>query len=367
MTSGKVSRTKAISPPAADPGEEETGRQSLSPVNITMQKIAELAGVSAMTVSRALKADASVSLKTRQKVLDVVKQTGYVPDATARIFASGRSGFVAVLVPSINNSNFADTVLGMSNVFEAAGLQVLLGDTGYSMEREDVLIGTLLQRRPEAIILTGGMHTGHARKMLAHADIPIVETWDLPKAPLGHVVGFSNEAVGQAMVQYLFERGYRRIGFIGGTTNRDTRGSERRAGYVKAIRELGLPQGRIITCGRPPVSMQQGGEALALMLEQWPDIDAVVCVSDLSAFGVLMECHRRNIKVPERIAVAGFGDFEIASCCWPRLTTIGVDCVGIGKRSAEIVMAALDARNKKEAIAPEVVMMDYQVIARETT
>ena len=176
----------------ASDAADDTDLQASPLANITMQKIAKLAGVSAMTVSRALKADASVSLKTRQKVLDVVQQTGYVPDATARIFASGRSGFVAVLVPSINNSNFADTVRGMSHVFEAAGLQVLLGDTGYSVDREDVLIGTLLQRRPEAIILTGGVHTAHARNMLANADIPIVETWDLPKTPLGHVVGFSN-------------------------------------------------------------------------------------------------------------------------------------------------------------------------------
>jgi LacI family gluconate utilization system Gnt-I transcriptional repressor len=338
-----------------------------SPSNITMQSIAKLAGVSAMTVSRALKSDAAVAQATRDRVLEVVKQTGYVPDATARVFASGRSGFVAVLVPSINNSNFADTTHGMSSAFERAGLQILLGDTGYSIEREEDLIGTLLQRRPEAIVLTGGVHTPRARNMLAGADIPIVETWDLPKAPLGHVVGFSNAAAGRAIVRYLHERGFRRIGFIGGTTNRDTRGSERRAGYVKAIRELKLPEGRVITFGKPPVSIEQGGEALALMLRQWPDVDAVACVSDLSAFGVLMECHRRGISVPGRIAIAGFGDFDVARCSWPRLTTIAVDCVGIGERTAEIVLNALDARNRGVPMAPATVKMEFKVIARETT
>jgi LacI family gluconate utilization system Gnt-I transcriptional repressor len=333
---------------------------------LTMQTIAELAGVSAMTVSRALKSDASISQETRARVLDIVGRIGYVPDATARIFASRRSGFVAALVPSLNNSNFADTVRGMEAAFGPVGLQMLLGDTEYSLSREEDLLVALLQRRPEAVILTGGAHTARTRQMLSKADIPIVETWDLPKSPLDHVVGFSNEAAGAAMTRYLYERGRRNIGFIGGTTNMDTRGSERRAGYARAIRELGLPGGRIITVGKPPVSMSQGAEALDLMLKQWPDVDAVLCVSDLSAFGVLMECQRRGVDVPRRLAIAGFGDFEVARCCHPRLTTIAVDCQGIGRRAAEIALAALEAKKRGEVLPPETVMMEFRVVARET-
>lgn len=334
---------------------------------VTMQRIAELAGVSAMTVSRALKSDTTVSPATRDRVLEAVRQTGYVPDATARVFASGRSGFVAVLVPSLNNSNFADTTNSMASVFEAAGLQILLGDTGYSIEREEHLIGILLQRRPEAIVLTGGVHTEATRQMLANADIPIVETWDLPAQPLGHVVGFSNELAGGEMVRYLYERGYRRIGFIGGTTNHDTRGSERRTGYGKAVRALGLPEGREVSLGKPPVTIEQGGEALGLMLERWPDTDAIVCVSDLSAFGVLMECHRRGLKVPGNVAIAGFGDFDVARCAWPRLTTIAIDCVGIGQRTARIILEALEAKRQGITQLPITVAMNFNVVARETT
>src|SRR5208337_4022021 len=95
---------------------------------VTMQTVARMAGVSAMTVSRALKSDAAVSKETRDRILEIVKQTGYMPDATARVFATRRSGFVAPLVPSLNNSNFADTVRGMSEVFDVAVLQMLLGE-----------------------------------------------------------------------------------------------------------------------------------------------------------------------------------------------------------------------------------------------
>jgi LacI family transcriptional regulator, gluconate utilization system Gnt-I transcriptional repressor len=105
-----------------------------------MQTVAEIAGVSAMTVSRALKSGAPISKETRDRVLAVVDRIGYVPDVSARVLASRRSGFVASLVPSLNNSNFAETVRGMSDVFDAAGLQMLLGDTEYTLSREESLI-----------------------------------------------------------------------------------------------------------------------------------------------------------------------------------------------------------------------------------
>ena len=111
----------------------------------------------------------------------------------------------------------------------------------------------------------------------------------------------------------------------------------------------------------------QGGEALGLMLQKWPDIDAVACVSDLSAFGVLMECHRRGVAVPGRLAIAGFGDFDVARCAWPRMTTIGIDCVGIGERTAEIVLGAIEARNRRALMPLAKVTMEFRVIARETT
>lgn len=359
---------------ARDGGRRGTGAKrdgapqtaTTSSAGVTMQTVAELAGVSAMTVSRALKSDAAVSTETRNRVLEIVKQTGYVPDATARVFATRRSGFVAALVPSLNNSNFAETVRGMSEVFDGARLQMLLGDTEYSLAREEDLIRAFLERRPEAIVLTGGVHTSLARTLLANADIPIVETWDLPRTPLGDVVGFSNEEAGVAMVRYLHGQGRRRIGFIGGATNEDTRGTERRRGFERAVLAHGLPADRLVATGKPPVSMAQGAEALEIMLRRWPDVDAIMCVSDLSAFGALAECQRRKIDVPGQIAIAGFGDFEVARCCHPRLTTIAVDCAGIGRRAAEVALAALDARNRQERRNPETTTIEFRVVARET-
>ncbi|HTR14562.1 MAG TPA: substrate-binding domain-containing protein [Roseiarcus sp.] len=156
------------------------------------------------------------------------------------------------------------------------------------------------------------------------------------------------------------------MGFVGGKTSFDTRGAQRRAGFKLAARALRLPSDRIVLAGRTPVSMAQGAEALDAMLNRWPDVDAIVCVSDLSAFGVLAECQRRGIDVPGRIAIAGFGDFEVARCCHPQMTTIAVDCAGIGRRAAEVALAAVEARNRGEERKPETVRMEFHVVARET-
>jgi LacI family transcriptional regulator, gluconate utilization system Gnt-I transcriptional repressor len=332
----------------------------------TMSDVARRAGVSAMTVSRALKDGASIAKETRDKIKKAVDELGYVLDQSAGSLSSKRTGFVAALIPSINNSNFADTARGLTDALHGSGLQLLLGYTDYSIEKEEELIEAMLRRRPEALVVTGGKHTARARKLLENAGIPVIETWDLPPRPVQHVVGFSNAEAAETLVKYLYHKGYRKIGFIGGTSNRDTRGADRRVGYERAMAALGLKQTRIMSFGTPPISMKQGGEALARLVEQWPDVEAAICVSDLSAFGALVECQRRKWSVPDRIAIAGFGDFEISSCCYPTLTTVGVNCYELGRKSGDLLLRAIEGERAEQPISDETIITDYAVIARES-
>jgi len=332
-----------------------------------MADVAERAGVSTMTVSRALKKGGPISDETRRRIMAAVDELGYVLDQTAGTLSSKRSGFVATLIPSINNSNFSDTVRGIGEAIEGSGLQLLLGRTDYLVENEETLLESMLTRRPEGIILTGGSHTPRSRRLLETVGIPVVETWDLPLEPIEHVVGFSNAAAIRALTHNLHARGYRNIGFIGGTTNRDTRGADRRLGYSQAIAELGLGEARIISFGSPPISMEQGGEAITQLLDQWPEVDAAICVSDLSAFGALMECHRRGFAVPGRIAIAGFGDFEVSRCSHPRLTTVSVDAVEIGRAAGSLLLRAIEARREGQILPPERHEMPFRVVQREST
>lgn len=164
--------------------EDEPKDKRLKPGDaqkLTMAEVAKYVGVSAMTVSRAFRQDASVSEETRKRIMEAVDALGYVLDLSAGSLSSRRSGFIAALVPSINNSNFSDTARGMTDALQNTGLQLLLGYTDYSTEKEEELIEAMLRRRPEGIILTGGSHTARARRMLVKAGIPVVETWEFRK------------------------------------------------------------------------------------------------------------------------------------------------------------------------------------------
>lgn len=311
----------------------------------TMKDVAKAAGVSVMTVSRAFKADTSVKKETREEIRKVAEDLGYVFDSTAANLRSQKTDFVGITIPSINNANFADTVGGLSDRLATKGLQVILGYTNYDIEEEERLVEQLLRRRPGAMVVTGGRHTDRTRKLLINAGIPVIETWDLPQDPIGHVVGFSNAATMQAMVDHLVDAGHRRIAFIGGDTDGDTRGAERRRGFVAAMASHGMEAAtRLIGAGTPPISMREGAQAMGRLLDEMPDTDAVVCVSDLSAFGALSECQRRGVKVPEDIAIAGFGAYEIADICVPTITTVDPHPRQIGEQVAALILSGLETQ-----------------------
>lgn len=347
-------------------------KPSPKPANrVTMADVAARVGVSKMTVSRALARTASsprsASETLRQRILAACREMGYVVDQTARTFSTKRSGFVAALIPALNNSNFSDTAHGLTAALEGSGLQVLLGYTDYDIATEERLLRAMLSRRPEGVVVTGGSHAPAARKLLETAGVPVIETWDLPHKPIEHSVGFSNgEAVAQ-LVRQLHAKGYRRIGFLGGVPESDARGAERRHGFEQAMRALGLSAKRNLSVGQAPVSMEHGAQGLALLMQRWPDTDALVCVSDHPAFGALAECQRRGWRVPGKLAIAGFGGFEVGAACHPRLTTVAVDCTGIGRTAGELLLRAIEAAREGRRLAPEMILMPYRVEMRGST
>ena len=328
----------------------------------TMADIARATGVSPMTVSRAFKSGGLVTKETREAILKAAEDLGYVFDSTASNLRSKKTDFIAVTIPSINNANFADTVGGLSDVLSAHGFQILLGYTNYDMQEEERLIEHLLRRKPQAIAVTGGMHTRRARRLLENANIPVIETWDVPVDPIGHFVGFSNADAVRSMVDHFVKVGYRRIAFIGGDASRDTRGTNRRLGFVNALHDLGLDASRLIDAGTPPISMREGANAMARLLREYPDTDAVICVSDLSAFGALTECQRRGIAVPETIAIGGFGDYEIGAISVPALTTINAHARKIGERTGALMLDLLTGANEMPHIT-----IEPQLIVRESS
>src|SRR5580698_8456986 len=190
----------------------------------TLSAVAKLAGVSSITVSRVVRLPNLVAPETRIRVEAAMRELGYVPNQLAGALASGaRTRSVGVLVPTIANSIFADTVQGLSDELEPLGYAVILAQSRYDAAREDHMLGALLSRRPEAIIMVGSPATDDGARLLRRAGIPVVETWELPAAPIDAVAGFDNYAAGVEVARHLVAQGRRNLAFIGGDDPRATR------------------------------------------------------------------------------------------------------------------------------------------------
>lgn len=304
---------------------------------VQMEHVARLAGVSMMTVSRAIREPGKVATATRERVEAAIAKIGYVPNLTAGSLASNRSHIVAAIVPTIDNSIFAETMRGLTETLAAGGYQLLLGQTGYDEHAEEALVAAFLGRRVDGMVITGVSHSALTRQRLARAGIPVVETWDLTPDPIDMVVGFSNRDAGRAIARYLLEKGHRRLGFAGGG---DDRTRSRLAGFEAAIRRV---KGACLTRVLMPAgtSFRGGRTAVGELLAQDPKLQAIFCSNDALAVGALMECHRRGIHVPDELAIAGFADLDIAAEVEPALTSVQVRSRTIGEDAANMLLARL--------------------------
>ncbi len=316
----------------------QNGKKQLA----TMQDVAQAAGVSRMTVSRALRNDGSVTERTRERILGFVEKMNYVPDQMAGSLSTKRSGFIATLVPSINNVHYGKMLQSLTEQLERTGLQILLGHTDYSSQREESLLESLLKRRPEAIALPYDGHSKRTYTLLKNAQIPVIQLWETPAKPIGYTIGFSNEQVAHDMTMDLIGLGYKNIAFLCETNDEWTRGSARRAGFTKAMESSGFSAHRMIRFGTPPMSIQNGYFVGKNLDQYYNDIDCVFCVSDAPAYGVISGLKERGISVPGEIGVAGFGDFEVSRYSDPTITTVQFDSGEVGRVTAELITNLLD-------------------------
>ena len=317
---------------------------------VTVHDVARVAGVSPITVSRALNTPQALAADTLERVKDAVARTGYVPNLLAGGLRSARSGMVAAVFPTVAGPVFASLIQSLTDTLDEHGHQLMLGQSGYRHSREDALLDAIIGRRPVGIVLTGMAHSAEGRRRLIASRIPIVETWDLSPSPIDMAVGFDHERTGEAVCEFLHARGRRRMALVSGD---DQRARRRAAGFTRAARKLGLlARGEEIpTHWVPaPASLANSRGGLAALLGKMPDLDAVFCSSDLVALGVLTEAYARGLRVPERLAVVGFGDLEFADGVLPALTTVRIDGARMGRTAAEMLIERAAGRTVAEPI-----------------
>lgn len=326
---------------------------------ITLRDVAKLAGVAPITASRVLNTPEQVSAEVRQKVLDAVQRTGYVPNRMAGGLASSRSRLIAAVVPSTVMSVFMPTIEALNDTLFDAGYQLMLGQSSYSATREESLLEAIIGRRPDGIFLTGILRPGLGRTRLMASGIPVVETWDLTPTPIDMLVGFSHADIGREVARFLMAKGRRRLALI---RAEDERADRRATAFADAVARAGLAPVAVVNVGASR-SLQSGREALGQLLAQAPDVDAVFCSSDLLALGVLTEARVRGISIPDRMAIMGFGDVPFAADMAPALSTVHINGVEIGRLAARSLIDRAEGRE----VAQRVVDVGFSIVERETS
>ena len=305
---------------------------------MTLRDVADAAGVSEMTVSRVLRNRGDVSDRTREKVFEAARTLGYVPNKIAGALASNRVNLVGVVIPSLSNMVFPDVLHGIGAVLDGTELQPVIGTSQYDLDKEERVIYEMLSWRPSGLIVAGLEHTDAARAMLRAAGVPVVEVMDVDGDPVAGVVGISHEAAGRSMATEIAARGYKRIGYLGSSSNADARAQKRYRGFKAGLADAGLSlTDEIFYDGTSGFGTGRG--MTEAILDRTPGLDFLYYNTDMNAAGGLLYCLEKGMDIPGQIGLAGFNSFEVLDGLPMRIATMDSKREAIGRKAAELMVA----------------------------
>jgi LacI family gluconate utilization system Gnt-I transcriptional repressor len=322
--------------------------------------VARLANVSENTASRVVRNKGFIAAETRQRVNEAIEKLGYVPNRAAGSLASSSSMIIGVILPSLSNIVFAEVLHGIHAGLAGTPYQPMIGVTDYGLVKEQQLISSLLAWQPAAIVTTGLEHTDAARGMLEASRVRIAELMDIDSRPVDLAVGLSNREAGRAIARHLMQRGYSKIAYVGHDWLADRRSHARYLGLCEGLSEKGLA---LVAENRidGPSSTLSGREALARLLVDGADIEAVAFSNDDMAVGGFMHCLAADISVPDKLALFGFNGLEIGQALPKPLSTVLSNRFAIGKAAVEHLLESAERSDP-----PKVIDIGFSIIEGAT-
>lgn len=326
-----------------------------------MADVARAAGVSPITVSRALRGERAVDAALVTRVQAAVSKLGYVPDPAARALASRHSSHVAVLIPMLSNALFVDLLEAAQSELRASGYQTLMAVTHYSASEEEHLLREQLLHRPAGLLVTGLERSDATRQLIAQSGVPCVHLMEASGNAGVYSVGFSQLDASAEMTRHLLQKGRTRIAFAGAQL--DPRTLQRLDGYRCEMRRAGLHDARLEWLNPAPSSLALGGQMFEQIMGQQPPVDAIFFCNDDLAQGALLAALRLGIKVPQKVAIAGFNDLTGSDQMLPPLTTVRTPRAEIGSAAAGMLIRLM----KGEAVDAPCVDVGYELVVRGST
>lgn len=322
---------------------------------VTLRDVAQAAGVSMSTASKALNGRADVRPETRRRVEEVALRLDFTPNSLAKAILDGRTGTVGLLTNDLEGRFSLPILMGAEDASGAGRMSVFLCDARGDAIRESYHLRALLGRRVDGIIVVGSK-TDPRPSLGRHVPVPVVYTYAPSDDPDDVSIVADNVRAGTIAAEHLLALGRRRIAHVSGDVTY-VAAHDRATGVDAALTAVGLTTSGPVRYGSWTESW--GRTAAGLVLDQDPDVDAIVCGSDQIARGVLDTLRDRDIDVPRQVAVIGFDNWDpMVNGARPSLTTIDMQFETMGRRAAERLFAAIDGRPSHgvETIEPRLVV-----------
>ncbi|MEK8052913.1 LacI family DNA-binding transcriptional regulator [Ideonella sp. DXS22W] len=320
---------------------------------VTLQQVAERAGVSPSTVSRIINGTAIVAEAKKQAVADAIEALGFVPNPVARGLAGGRTLSIGVVTQVIDSPFYGGALRGIEDVLQLAGYSPLFVSGHWTTTDEARCIEMLRARRVDGLILLDGRISDSAVKALAR-QLPVVVTGRQIKAPGLFSLAFDNLRGARLATEHLLALGHRRIAFIGGDPQHPD-AVAREQGWRDAMASAGVPVDEALR--EHGGYIEEGGlRAMERLLDSGHAFSAVFAANDQMAYGAALALHRRGLQVPQHISLVGFDDVATSQYTLPPLSSVRQPVVELGRRSAEAVLDLIAGRKPTaELSAPEMV------------
>jgi DNA-binding LacI/PurR family transcriptional regulator len=306
---------------------------------VRLADVAEMAGVSTTTASRALNGRGELTDGTRAAVLEAAAQLGFRPSPFAQSLRTKRSHTVGLIVPHVDHPFYASVVQGAQAYLREVGYRLILVDSGEDQGRVAEAISTLLDHWVDGILISTTPLTADRFRELLHGTPCIFIDEAVEGVGSGSVTLENRKGIGE-LVRHLSWHGHRRIGYLGGPGDR-TDGRERREGFIETVAALGLNDDAELVrdC---EWSLRSGIEQTRELLRSGQPPTAIVAASVELALGALAAARSHPLRLPEELALASFDDTAFAPLLEPALTVISYDTPAIGVRSAELLVTAIE-------------------------
>jgi LacI family transcriptional regulator len=331
---------------------------------VTMVEVAKRAGVSPMTVSRALSGDAYVETTTRQRVEAAIKELGYSPNVAARNLARASTVHIGLLYNNPSAAYLNELLVGVLEQSSQAGCQIVLEKCGTRNER--AAIERLARDGVGGIILPPPLSDANAAlEALRGAKLPFIAVATGRPEPAGISVRIDDLEAAAAMTRYLLSLGHRDIGFIVGAPNQ-TVSAQRKAGFEMALHQAGLPV-RAEWVKPGSFTYRSGLGAAEQILSATNRPTAIFASNDDMAAAAIAVAHQVGLEVPKDLTVVGFDDTPLATTMWPALTTVRQPVAAMARKAVELLLEEIRLRRLGRTLEPLQHVMSFALVKRESS